>query len=818
VSWTPPPVSLLRHEDFLAPPGDQDDPSSLPVPLSSFVGREPEVAALSALLRDPGTRLVTLTGVGGVGKTRLSLRAAANLDAENRFADGVVFVELASVRDPDLVAPVIAQMLGVRGVGQEPAVATLKTFLQNRHLLLVLDNFEQVSEAGPILIELLSACPNLTILVTSRSLLNLSGEQAMPVPPLSLGLEEGGRETGDIPHPPSSDAVRLFVARTGALNPAFTLSPVNEPIIAEIVQRLDGLPLAIELAAARGALLPPSALLARLDRPLPHLTGGPPDQPARHRTMRAAIVWSYELLTPEEQRVFRALGVFAGGGTLEAAESICAVVNDADLDVAGGADPDVLATLNSLVDQSLVQSAVSSEDDARDDTSRVTMLGTIREFATEQLLEWGEHTPARRHAEFHLTLAARAEPAYWGDAPGDWRAAIDREAGNLRAAFDWMIARGETDLALRMVSSRFDPHWTTGASAHVHRRWAKQALSMPGGSPAARGRALTAAAWLAHVHDDFAEGRALAGEALALAHQIGDALGAASASFVLGVAAFHEGHLDAARGHLDDALAGFRELAAPGRTAWTLSYLASLDSRAAIDEGGDPATLARAVSLYEEALALFREAGNAHGLARALHGLAYVAWKQRDLPRALALSRDVLHLDWEQRWPIYYHLEDIADIAGRLGAPAVAARLYGAADSLRERAGRPVEPVFRDEFERDVAVARRALGDEAFAQAWAAGRALSPAQAIAEAEQFTAARGRPGQTDPALAGVEFAGLTLRELDVLRQLIDGRTDREIAERLFITRRTASKHVEAILSKLGVRSRGAAVAEAQRLGFA
>jgi DNA-binding CsgD family transcriptional regulator len=331
-------------------------------------------------------------------------------------------------------------------------------------------------------------------------------------------------------------------------------------------------------------------------------------------------------------------------------------------------------------------------------------------------------------------------------------------------------------------------------------------------------RALTTSAWLAHVHDEFDEGRSLAHAGLELAHAHEDAFGAASASYVLGVAAFHEGDLGASRRHLDDALAGFDRLQAPGRSAWTRSYLASLDSRVPIDEGGDPAALARAANLYREALELFRSVGHTHGVARALHGLAYVAWKQRDLARALALSREVLLLDWEHHWPIYYHLEDIADVAGRVGQAELAARLYGAADALRERARRSVEPVFRDEFERDVAVARLTLGDDAFATAWAAGRALAPEQAFAEAEAFASAGMRAVPPGRASTAVMPAGLTPRERDVLDQLVAGRTDREIAEQLFISRRTASKHVEAILAKLGVRSRGAAAAEARRQGLA
>jgi non-specific serine/threonine protein kinase len=801
-----------------APVGRWDELVTLPTPLTSLVGREREIATLGALLRDPAVRLVTLTGVGGVGKTRLALRIAADFAAAGHFADGVAFVDLATVRDPDLVGPIIAQTLDVRGIGEEPAVSALKTFLRQRRLLLVLDNFEQILAASPIVSDLLQSSPDLTVIVTSRSLLNLSGEQAMPVPPLSLRVTADGSPAATDCPAPVSDAVRLFVDRTRAVNPRFVLAAANAPVIAEIVQRLDGLPLAIELAAARGALLSPAALLARLQHPLPHLTGGPRDQPARHQTMRAAIAWSYELLTPEEQRVFRWLGVFAGGCTLDAAEAICAAEDASARDAAGAAAFPVESVLESLVRQSLLQAIPPPDDGFHGGETRVVMLESIREFAVEQLAARGELAPSRRHAAYYLALAERAEPTFWGDAPGDLRATVDFEVGNLQAAIDWAVSHGEADMALRLASARFDPHWTSGANAHVHRQWARQALAMPRGSPSHRARALTTAAWLAHVQDDFADVRALGAEALALARAHDDAFAAASAEFVLGVAAFHEGDLAAARHHLDEALAGFRRLHAPGRSAWTLSYLASLDSRDPIDEGGDPATLARAASIYEEAQALFQSAGSLHGVARALHGLAYVAWKQRDLPRALALSRQVLLLDWDLRWPIHYHLEDIADIAGRIGQPVIAGRLYGAADGLRERAGRPVEPVFRDEFERDVAVARQALGDDAFASAWAAGRALSPEQAVAEADAFAAAGIRSEPADDASISGARAGLTPRELDVLRHLVDGNTDREIAARLFISRRTASKHVEAILAKLGARSRGAAVAEARRLGLA
>ncbi len=414
VSSTPPSTRTPSPIVSLLPVGGRDDPSSLPVPLTSLVGREREIATLGALLRDPAVRLVTLTGVGGVGKTRLAIRVASDLAPQGHFADGVVFVDLATVHDPDLVTLVIAQALGVRGAGQEPAGSALKTFLGNRHLLLILDNFEQVREAGPAVVDLLLSCPDVNVIVTSRSLLIVTGERAMPVPPLSLTQEEAatGRRGQDVSRN-VSDASRLFVERTRAVNPSFALSTANEHTIAEIVQRLEGLPLAIELAAARATLLSPTTLLERLDHPLPHLTGGPRDQPERHQTMRAAIAWSYDLLSPEEQRVFRCLGVFAGGCTLEAAETVCAG------DPAGGPWPSeggatgttVESVLESLARQSLVRSIPPPADGSGDGSTRVVMLETIREFAAERLLDRNEDTPGRRHAEYYNAIAsARTRP------------------------------------------------------------------------------------------------------------------------------------------------------------------------------------------------------------------------------------------------------------------------------------------------------------------------------------------------------------------------------------------------------------------------
>lgn len=621
-------VASGLQEDFPPLKSLDRQPTNLPLQLTPFIGRDREVAAVRERLLQPEVRLLTLTGPGGTGKTRLALQVAADLlDA---FRDGVWFVNLAPISDPALVTPTIASTLDVTEVAGQVLLETLKAFLRNKQLLLVLDNFEQVLPAAPVVTDLVVTAPGLTVLVTSRTLLGLYGEHNVAVPPLKVPdrthlppLERLGQY----------EAVRLFTERAQAAKAGFTITNENAPAVAEICMRLDGLPLAIELAAARIRLLSPQALLQRLSNRLKLLTGGGRDLPVRQQTLRGAIEWSYSLLDTAEQTLFARLAVFVGGSTLEAVEAVCNAEDDLGVDV--------LDAIASLVDKSLLQQAEGSGGEPR-----FVMLETIREYAWERLEMSGEADAIGRcHAEYFLTVAERAAPELSGPPQAVWLQQLEVEHANLRAALVWTLSpAGKVDVALRLGGA-LGQFWIKRSYLSEGRRWleavharsslaeAEAATSAPvprvGGGvsdPSLRARVLLWAGMLASHQGDYVAARSRLDASVALWRGVEDRQATAQALNALGNTVSSQGDHPVARRHYQESLELWREL----RDRRGIATVLTNQGMESLDQG-DYAT---ARALAEESLLLWREVGDRWAIALVLNNLGHVALEEGDYAAA----------------------------------------------------------------------------------------------------------------------------------------------------------------------------------------
>ena len=710
-----------------------DSPShyNLPIPPTSLIGRDEEVTTVAhLLLHRMEMRLLTVTGPGGVGKTRLALEVAQR--SRETFADGVVFVPLAPLRDAALLPSVLAETLGIKEVAGQALLETLTRHLQDRQVLLVLDNFEHLPTAAPVVGELVGRCPQLTVLVTSRAPLRLGGERQFPVPPLPLPDTASQSPANSLELSP---AVELFRQRAQAVLPTFELSATNAAMVARMCRRLDGLPLAIELAAARVKLFSPQALLARLERGLQLLTGGARDLPERQQTLRDTIAWSYELLDGREQALFRRLAVFAGGFTLEAVEDVCG--SGAEEQVASN----VLETVASLVDNSLLVSLSESSTSQEGEEPRFTMLETIREYALERLTSSDEVEEAqRKHAQYFLALAeaAQLEASKQRD-EGEWGSKftrLEREHDNLRAALSWAVQNLEAETGARLAIALWW-FWIERSYLSDGRRWMEAVLALDGAG-GQRGEAphalpartkaylLQVAGILAMAQGDHDHAVALHEEGMSVYREMGHKKGVSASLRELGFVAYEQGDYERAVRLHEESLTLAREFATTFGIAWSLRALAD-----AVRGQGD---LRRARMLLEESLALSRGKEHAWGIARTLASLGSVACEAGEYARALRLYEESLELGRRMglKHTILLCLEGLARVAVAQGRMERAARLCGTTAALREDMGWPLPPVKRDEHERTVAAAREALGEEAFAAAWVRGHTLPLEDAITD--------------------------------------------------------------------------------------